>query len=72
MAEPIPTDVTLLSFPCPKGDEVELYRVTEGGHAWPGSQLSKQVESAVGFTTFTIDANELISKFFANHPLPQI
>ncbi len=69
--KPVTADVTLLDFPCPKGDEVELYRVTDGGHTWPGSTFSKAVESAVGFTTFTIDANELIWKFFENHPLPQ-
>jgi polyhydroxybutyrate depolymerase len=66
----VTSDVTLLRFPCPKGDEVELYRVTDGGHAWPGSDLSKAVASAVGFTTFTINADELIWKFFENHPLP--
>src|SRR5262249_40252364 len=35
-------EVTVLSYPCPKGHEVELYRVTGGGHTWPGSALSER------------------------------
>ena len=52
-------DVTLIAFPCPKGAEAELYRVTGGGHTWPGSQFSKAIAGAVGPTTFSISANEL-------------
>jgi polyhydroxybutyrate depolymerase len=65
----VAVDVTLIRFPCPKGDEVELYRVTGGGHTWPGSQFSKAIESTVGPTTFSINANDLIWKFFEAHPL---
>jgi polyhydroxybutyrate depolymerase len=65
----VASDVTLIKFPCPKDAEVELYRVTDGGHSWPGSQFSKSIESVVGKTTFSIDANELIWKFFEAHPL---
>ena len=65
----VAADVTLIKFPCPPGDEVELYRVTGGGHTWPGSEFSKAIESAVGPTTFSIDADELIWKFFEAHPL---
>lgn len=63
-------DVTLIAFPCPKGAEAELYRVTGGGHTWPGSQFSKAIAGAVGPTTFSISANDLIWKFFQQHPLP--
>jgi polyhydroxybutyrate depolymerase len=62
-------DVTLIAFPCPRGAEAELYRVTGGGHAWPGSEFSKAVESVVGPTTFSVDADELMWKFFEAHPL---
>ena len=62
-------DVTLLTWPCPPGAEVELYRVTDGGHSWPGSKFSGSIASVVGKTTFTIDANELIWAFFQAHPL---
>ena len=37
-------DVTELTFACPAGAEVELYRVDGGGHSWPGSAFSKQIE----------------------------
>jgi polyhydroxybutyrate depolymerase len=65
----VAADVTLIKFPCPTGDEVELYRVTGGGHTWPGSEFSKAIASAVGPTTFSINADELIWKFFEAHPL---
>ena len=54
---------------CPKDATVELYRVTDGGHSWPGSQFSKSIESVVGKTTFSISANDIIWKFFEKHPL---
>ena len=62
-------DVTLIRYRCPKDATVELYRVTDGGHAWPGSQFSKAVERVVGKTTFSISANDVIWKFFQDHPL---
>ncbi len=63
-------DVTLIRYPCPKDATVELYRVTGGGHSWPGSQFSKSIEPIVGKTTFSISANDIIWKFFQQHPLP--
>jgi polyhydroxybutyrate depolymerase len=66
----VTADVTLISFSCPPGDEVELYRVTGGGHAWPGSEFSAKVAPVIGKTTMTISANDIIWKFFQAHPLP--
>jgi polyhydroxybutyrate depolymerase len=65
----VASDVTLLAWSCPKGDEAELYRVEGGGHSWPGSAFSKQVASVVGPTTSSISANEIMWKFFREHPL---
>ncbi|HEY5153426.1 MAG TPA: PHB depolymerase family esterase, partial [Acidimicrobiales bacterium] len=65
---PIPPDVTKLSFSCPAGTEVVLYRVNGGGHAWPGSEFTKSIGSIVGPTTFTINATDLAWQFFADHP----
>ena len=65
----IASDVTLLSFPCPAGDEVELYRIEGGGHTWPGSEFAQKIESVVGHTTTSVSANELIWTFFQQHPL---
>jgi polyhydroxybutyrate depolymerase len=61
-------DVTLLTYPCPEGAEVELYRIEGGGHTWPGSRFLDGVE-LVGPTTFSISANEVMWEFFEEHPL---
>jgi polyhydroxybutyrate depolymerase len=70
-AEPtaIADDVTLLSYACPEGVAVELYRVEGGGHTWPGSEFSARIESVVGPTTFSFIANEEMWAFFRAHPL---
>jgi polyhydroxybutyrate depolymerase len=65
----VASDVTLIAYSCPKGDEVELYRVTGGGHAWPGSAVSKEIASVVGYTTMAISADQIMWAFFAAHPL---
>ena len=67
--EKVASDVTLITFSCPNGAEAELYRVEDGGHTWPGSEFSKQVASVIGPTTSSISANELMWKFFEDHPL---
>jgi polyhydroxybutyrate depolymerase len=65
----VASDVTLIEFSCPPGTETQLYRITDGGHTWPGSEFSKAIERAVGHTTFSIDANEVMWEFFVDHPL---
>jgi len=54
---------------CDGGADVELYLVEGGGHAWPGSELSKASEAILGPTTFDIVANEVIWQFFTDHPM---
>ena len=39
----VAADVALLAFDCPPGADVELYRVADGGHSWPGSEFSSKV-----------------------------
>lgn len=63
-------DVTVLTYPCPEGAEVELYRIEGGGHTWPGSPFLDGVE-LVGATTFSISANEVMWAFFEDHALPE-
>ncbi len=63
------SDVTELTYTCPPGADVELYRVQGGGHSWPGSAFSKLIESVVGPTTDSISANEVMWAFFQAHPL---
>lgn len=67
--ERIGDDVVRLSFACPAGAEVEWYRVDGGGHSWPGSEFSQNIEDIVGATTYTISANEVMWEFFREHPL---
>ena len=54
-------DVTGIEWPsCASGTVVEHYRISDGGHTWPGSSP----EPSLGFTTSTIDANVVIWNFF--------
>jgi poly(3-hydroxybutyrate) depolymerase len=59
-----------VAYVCPDDADVELYEITSGGHAWPGSAFSRAIEAAVGYTTFAISASDLIWSFFEEHPLP--
>ncbi len=65
----VTSDVTLISYPCPAGADVELYRVTAGGHAWPGSKVDASLQSVVGRVTLSISANNIMWAFFQHHPL---
>jgi polyhydroxybutyrate depolymerase len=66
--QPVAADVTVVRFKCPAGAETELYRVTGGGHTWPGSDFSKAIASFVGSTTSSISANDVMWTFFTGHP----
>jgi poly(3-hydroxybutyrate) depolymerase/protocatechuate 3,4-dioxygenase beta subunit len=64
-------DIHLVSYPCgADAAPVEFYRIDQGGHGWPGSEFSRAIEAAVGYTTFEISATALIWQFFSAHPLP--
>jgi polyhydroxybutyrate depolymerase len=65
----IASKVALLSWSCPHGAKVNLYRIQGGGHAWPGSIGSAAIRSAIGYTTFQISANARMWSFFRAHPL---
>jgi polyhydroxybutyrate depolymerase len=62
-------DVTLVVYPCAANASVEFYRVTGGGHSWPGSKTNAALASLTGPTTLSIDANDIIWRFFRTHPL---
>jgi polyhydroxybutyrate depolymerase len=66
---PVANDVTRITYACPPGADVELYRVRGGGHTWPGSDGTASFEYVAGTTTFSVDATELIWEFFTVHPL---
>jgi polyhydroxybutyrate depolymerase len=65
--EDVADDVTRVTFPCPHDGQVVLYRVDGGGHTWPGSEFSRAIEVVTGHTTFSIDANEVMWRFFEDH-----
>jgi polyhydroxybutyrate depolymerase len=54
---------------CPGNATVELYRENGDGHIWAGSEAMVAIASVVGKTTFSISANQLLWKFFENHPM---
>jgi polyhydroxybutyrate depolymerase len=52
---------------CPRGVNVDLITVENGGHTWPGAaQYLPRLE--VGATTRDFDGSEAIWQFFAAHP----
>jgi polyhydroxybutyrate depolymerase len=52
------------TYRCPPGTDVEFYIILGGGHAWPGSKISQALSSLTGFTTFQINATDVIWSFF--------
>ena len=69
--ESIPGDdvVTIkrIEYPCPVGVEAIFYDIENGGHAWPGSEFSRAIAAAVGYTTFAFTASDVIWEFFEPH-----
>jgi polyhydroxybutyrate depolymerase len=65
----VASDVTRLTYDCAPAAATVLYRVTGGGHAWPGSSTSVAIEGIVGHTTMNVDADAIMWKFFVAHPL---
>ena len=47
---------------CAHGAIIEHYKITDGGHVWPGSSTAMP---SLGYTTHTIDANVLLWNFFS-------
>jgi polyhydroxybutyrate depolymerase len=62
------TNVALISYSCPNGATVSLYRIRGGGHTWPGS-VQDSKSTTLGATTMAISADKIIWNFFQSHPL---
>jgi polyhydroxybutyrate depolymerase len=67
--EPLGDDIVVHEFDCPADASVRFFEITGGGHTWPGSKFSGNLESIMGVTTFSIDANAQMWNFFTRHPL---
>ena len=59
--------ITKFTYPCPAGAEVQFYSIENGGHSWLGSEFSRSIESVIGYTTFAINATDLMWQFFRQH-----
>jgi polyhydroxybutyrate depolymerase len=65
-AETVSEHVTRFTYSrCRSRSDVTYYRVTGGGHTWPGTEVDL---SPLGVTTQEIDASELMWRFFEEHP----
>ncbi len=58
------SQIILRTYRCPAGTDVEFYIIIGGGHAWPGSRFSQEISSITGYTTFQINATDVIWAFF--------
>ncbi len=67
--EPFGDDIVVHEYDCPSDASVRFFEITGGGHTWPGSEFSGNLESVMGVTTFSIDANAQMWNFFTRHPL---
>ena len=63
------SDITLFVWPCTSDRTVELYRITGGGHTWPGSPFTAAASAILGHTTMSISADLIMWSFFQAHPL---
>jgi polyhydroxybutyrate depolymerase len=63
----LPPDVDIETYDCPQNGSVEMYVVEDGGHTWPGSTPGPYSAALAGRTTQTVDATDLIWRFFEQH-----
>ncbi|MGI8709771.1 MAG: alpha/beta hydrolase family esterase, partial [Acidimicrobiales bacterium] len=69
--EKVTDTVTERSYDCPAKGAVVFDIVEGGGHTWPGTKFSIPLEKIVGATDQTLDANDVLWKFFQRFRLPQ-
>lgn len=55
---------------CPQNAIVELFRISNGGHTWPGCPASFRYSDWFGIVSQEINATAFIWKFLLEHPLP--
>ena len=55
---------------CPEGADTEFWIIEGGGHTWPGSSFSANLEKVMGPTELDVSANETMWAFFGRFALP--
>ncbi|MGH9080347.1 MAG: alpha/beta hydrolase family esterase [Acidimicrobiales bacterium] len=65
----VASQVIRRSYHCPAGTDVVFYIILGGGHAWPGSAVSRAISAVTGYTTFEISATTIIWSFFQRFQL---
>jgi polyhydroxybutyrate depolymerase len=64
--------VTLFSYThCRQGVEVRFYRISNGGHTWPGAKEPAASLAGPGLTSQEIDVSRILWDFFRTHRLPR-
>jgi polyhydroxybutyrate depolymerase len=56
---------------CHQGADVVLYRISNGGHTWPGADEPAASLAGPGLTSQEIDASRILWDFFEEHRLPR-
>ena len=64
-------DVIRRMWDCPAGADTEFVIVEDGGHSWPGSEFSGQIESIIGPTTASFAATDTMWDFFDRFTVPE-
>jgi polyhydroxybutyrate depolymerase len=67
----VASDVTEVRYACPRAADVELYEIAGAGHTWPGSKFAASLAKILGPTSFSINADAVMWRFFRQHPLPK-
>jgi polyhydroxybutyrate depolymerase len=63
-AEAIDGVVTVETFSCPPGSDVQFYRIDGGTHRWPGGTLSPLATGTTSAADRAVNATETIWEFF--------
>jgi polyhydroxybutyrate depolymerase len=65
--------VTLLTYTrCDRRAEVHFYRISNGGHTWPGASEPAPSQAGPGLTSQEINASRVLWSFFERYRLTRI
>jgi polyhydroxybutyrate depolymerase len=67
-AEATDDDVTVATFSCPSGSDVQFYEIDGGTHSWPGGTLSPIATATTSSADRAVNATDIIWAFFEGLP----